>query len=87
MARELNPWTAGNLIWGLFGAPIGFGIDLYSGGAYKLDTDNLQVNLQPAQNPSAHNPTAPTPAGLAPVSRQPISSMPGVVVPASATTN
>jgi hypothetical protein len=47
VGRDLNLWTAGNVIWGLFGLPVGVGIDLVSGSAYKLATSDVQVSLQP----------------------------------------
>src|SRR5262249_22340216 len=36
VGRDLNLWTAGNIIWGIFGLPVGVGIDLVNGSAYKL---------------------------------------------------
>jgi PEGA domain len=50
VGRDLNLWTAGNIIWGLFGAPIGVGVDLINGSAYKLASNEVQVSLQPGSS-------------------------------------
>jgi len=54
IGRDLNPWTAGNVIWGLFGLPVGVGIDLISGSAYKIDPDYVQLDLLPRATPVAN---------------------------------
>jgi hypothetical protein len=65
VGRNLNLWPLGNVIWGLFGLPIGVGCDLITGSAYKLADDTVHANLQPeypiaARQPAGHS-TSGTP--------------------------
>jgi hypothetical protein len=55
VGRDINMWTAGNVIWGLFGLPIGVGIDLVNGSAFKLASQDVQVDLK-SENSMANQP-------------------------------
>ena len=48
VGRKINPWVAGNLLWG-YGFAIGVIVDFVSGGAWGLEKDDLDVSLAPKE--------------------------------------
>ena len=54
VGRKVNPWLAGNLIWG-YGLPIGLVVDFVSGGAWGLDNEKIDVSLSSRASPSPPN--------------------------------
>ncbi|MBI3462505.1 MAG: PEGA domain-containing protein [Planctomycetes bacterium] len=54
IGRELNPWIAADVLLG-YGLPIGLVVDFLTGSAYKVGTDNIQVNLVPQQDSVSQN--------------------------------
>jgi hypothetical protein len=63
IGRDLNLWLAGNALFGLLGVPC-VGVDLVSGGGYKLNDNTVAVQLRQetgtglAQQPIPRKPTA-----------------------------
>ena len=54
ISRQLSPWMAGNLLWGI-AMPVGFGVDFVSGSAFKPDSESVHVTLQPLNGHSMEN--------------------------------
>ena len=46
IGRKFNPWVAGNLFWG-YGVVVGVLVDFVSGGAWALETDQINLSLAP----------------------------------------
>lgn len=55
VGRKLSPWVAGNV---LVGGLIGLVVDFGTGGAYALQFDQVQANLEPVQTASRELPTS-----------------------------
>jgi hypothetical protein len=55
VGRKLSPWLAGNV---LVGGLIGLVVDLGTGGAYALQSDQVQATLQPVYGASSESPTS-----------------------------
>ena len=58
IGRRVNPWIIGNI---LLGGIIGLAVDLASGAAWKLDTDNVHVNLVPLGQKKVEEPKTGVP--------------------------
>lgn len=53
VGRRVSPWVAGNI---LVGGLIGLVVDLGTGGAYSLQTDQVQADLEPVYGASRGSP-------------------------------